>query len=250
MKTQFTSTLAMFVLAISTLWLNGCKKKNDPMPGLSQKIQTIVSQAALNDMKEKGMIINEGNQPPIVEGSFQVNPTVLLAPYGLNDAFKKGKVVKDFRIRLSNQKNGDVFYEEKEDNTTDSQSGTASFLSGNGNKFTLFSETTGVSNGIGIKQLVVISGEISGTGIKNFQYVFTITQKNGDETNTKLIPINQARVYEDGNGLAEKVAKYRLSAEIVQKNDTNQKGDMISQDNGDSDKPSGRGQCSDTRERL
>ncbi|WP_157585532.1 hypothetical protein [Runella zeae] len=231
MKTIFTSVLAMFLLAINTLWLNGCKKKDDPAPGLSQKIQNIVSQAALSDMKEKGMIINEGNTPPIVEGAFQVNPTVLLAPYGPNDSYKKGKVVRDFRIRLTNQKNGDVFYEEKEDNMTGSQSGTASFLSGNGNKFTLFSETTGVSSGISIKQLVVISGEISGTGIKNFQYVFTITQKNGDETNTKLIPINQARVFEDGNGLAEKVANYRLSAEIVQKNSANQRGDMISQGN-------------------
>ncbi len=87
-------------------------------------------------------------------------------------------------------------------------------MSGNGNFFTLFSET---SNQIGslvtYKAIEVISGEITSTGIKNFQIGFIIKSKTGDDNNTSVIAVGLGRIVKDGDGLAEKMSSYRVGME-------------------------------------
>ena len=191
--------------------LNACKKK-DVTPGLSAKIQQIVPKATLDDMKSKGLIINEGNTPPNIEGIFQTNPHTLLAQYGPEDNFSVGRQIPDYRYRLTQQKGDDVLLEEKQVNGNSNATGTTSFLAGSGNKFTLFGELTGTTSGIPNTTLTVISGEITSTGIKDFQYAFVLTKKTGDASNATLIPINKSRVWVDGNALASKISVFRLPA--------------------------------------
>jgi hypothetical protein len=194
----------------------GCKKSETVVPGLSVKIQSIVPQAALDDMKAKGLVVNEGNTPPNVEGIFQAGPYTLLAPYSSADSWAKGKVINDYRFRFTSQNGDEVKLEEKQVGGSSSATGTASFLAGSGNKFTLFGQTIGTSAGIPTKQLVVITGEITATGIKDFQYAFLFTEKTGDADNSSLIPINKSRVWVDGDALASKVSTFRLAADDTQ----------------------------------
>lgn len=202
----------VFALAL-VLALTGCKKSEEA-PGLSAKIQNIVPEAALNDMKAKGLTINEGNTPPNIEGIFETNPYILLAPYGPEDGYVKGRVIPNNRFRFSNQNADEVQLELKQlGSSTNTGSGTASFLAGTGNKFTLFGQIVGNSNNIPTKTLTVISGEITPTGIKDFQYALLLTEKTGDTNNANLIPVNKSRVWIDGDGLASKVGTFRLSAE-------------------------------------
>lgn len=203
----------VFIFGIVLSGLTGCKKNAvDPTKGLSAKIQSIVPQATLDDMKAKGFVINEGSQPPNVEGIFEASPYKLLAPYGPEDGWKKDRVISDYRFRFSSQNGDDIKLDLKALSASDASSGVSSFLAGNGNKFTLFGEQSGTASGIPYKSLTVISGEITSTGIRDFQYAFVFTSKNGDASNSQLIPVGKSRVWIDGDALAGKVGSFRLGA--------------------------------------
>ncbi|MRS65499.1 hypothetical protein [Larkinella terrae] len=198
----FLVMLGVFALA------GGCKKDNEPTSGLSAKIQTIVPQATLDDLKAKGIRINEGSAPPNIEGIFVVNPMRLLSPYNSDDTYSKGRVIDDQTYKFYEQSGSTIKMEFKEGTTKRPVS--TGELSGSGNKFTLFINTnqTLMPENIDYSTLRVISGEIGTGGIINFQTATTLTKKNGDSKNLILIPINQARVWEDGDQLAKKVSTY------------------------------------------
>jgi hypothetical protein len=212
MKTNF-SLRALLGITLSLALLTGCKK-NEEAPGLSAKIQSIVPDAVLTDLKTKGLVINEGATPPNVEGVFKASPYKLLAPYGPEDNYKKDRVINDYSFKFSGQNADDVKLDFKQTGASTLEgSGITSFLAGSGNKFTLFGEITGKSLGVGYKQLAVLSGEITPTGIKDFQYAFVFTSKDGDTSNSILIPVGKSRVWIDGDGLADKAGTFRLAAE-------------------------------------
>jgi hypothetical protein len=214
MKNQFRILFAALTLAGLLGGVVSCKK-NEVVPGLSVKIQNIVPQAALDDMKTKGLIVNEGTTPPNIEGIFEANPYKLLAPFDSSDPYDKDDVIDPYRFRLTGQNNDEVKLEYKQVGTANTGAGVASFLAGSGNKFTLFGQISGVEAGIPNKTLFVLTGEITTTGIKDFQTAILLTEKTGDANNVKLIPINKSRVWIDGNALASKVSSYRLAADEV-----------------------------------
>jgi hypothetical protein len=205
----FLTTFALLGLLGSQM---GCKKKEDvdPSKGLSTRIQNIVPAAALADLKAKGMIINEGTQPPNIEGIYLASPYRVLAPYGPNDSYAKGRVLADYKYRFYEQTGEDIKINYKGGGATGT--GTGAFVSGFGNKFTLFVAATG-NNGAGAtyKSLEVYTGEISTGGIINYQDSFMVTEKN--DPNNTMLPVNQARVLEDGDGLASRTTTFRMAAE-------------------------------------
>lgn len=214
MKSFSTLRYGVFTLAL-VVALAGCKK-NAEAPGLSAKIQNIVPTAVLTDLKDKGLVVNEGNTPPHVEGIFRVSPMKLLAPYGQDDGYKKDRVIGDYHFRFSGQNGDDVKLDYKQTSASLVEaSGVTSFLAGSGTRFTLFGELTGSYSGIANKKLAVISGEVTPTGIKDFQYAFVITDKTGDSGNSILIPVGKARVWIDGNAVASKVSAFRMATEEI-----------------------------------
>lgn len=196
-----------------TVFLIGCQKKEvatDPSKGLSDKIQRIVPQAILDDMKAKGLAINEGSQPPQLAGIFIASPYTLLSPYGTEDSWQTGRVISDYKYRFYDQAGDELKLDIKQSSET--ATGLGSFVSGFGNKFTIFAETKGVQSGIQNTQLSVISGELSNDGIINFQFAFTFTDKTGDAGNSVLIPVGKSRIWEDGDKLASKTTSFRMAA--------------------------------------
>jgi hypothetical protein len=213
MKKSFNQFRPGFLVMLGVFALaGGCKKDNEPTSGLSAKIQNIAPQATLNDLKAKGMGINEGSEPPNIEGIFVVNPMRLLSPYSSEDTYAKGRIIGDQTYKFYEQSGSTIKMEFKEGTTKRPVS--TGELSGNGNKFTLFINTdqTLMPENIDYSTLRVISGEIGTGGIINFQTATTLTKKDGDPKNQILIPINQARVWEDGNQLASKTTAFRLAA--------------------------------------
>lgn len=205
------NSLLPLALGVLLLALNGCKKKED-VPPLSAKIQRIVPASILDDLKAKGLVVNEGNQPPNIEGIYLASPYRLLSPFGPDDSWQKGRVVADYKYRFYDQRGDDVKLDYKSGAGSDQASGVASFLAGSGDTFSLFGEQTGGSNGISYKEVSVVSGEITPTGIKNFQYAFVLTEK-GPDPSDKLIAVGKSRIFEDGDALAAKTSAYRLAAD-------------------------------------
>jgi hypothetical protein len=209
--TRRLSSRIVAITLLATVLLASCKKSSvDPSKGLSAKIQSIVPQAILDDMKAKGLVVNEGSQPPQLSGIYIASPYTLLSPYSAQDGWQKGKVISDYKFRFYDQVGDEVKLDFKQSSET--ATGLGSFVSGFGNKFTIFAQTKGVQSGVQNTQLSVISGEIGSDGIINFQYAFTFTEKTGDASNSILIPVGKSRIWEDGNQLASKTNSFRMAA--------------------------------------
>lgn len=197
--------LGVFIFAMA------CSKKEtvDPNIGFSTQIKNIVPQTIIDDLKTRGMTINEGTVPPKIEGIFLSSPHTLEAPYGTDDTYSKGYVFSDLIMKFSNQKDdGSVTIETKNAGTT--ANGLGGFISGNGNKFSIFAELKYVSGSVTATQIRVFSGEITSNGIKDFYTTLLIKEKN--DPSGDLIPVGKSRILKDGDGLASTTSSFRIAA--------------------------------------
>lgn len=205
MKTFLTSALVL----CSILLLDSCKKKT-PEPILSAKIQQIVPATLLNDLKTKGMPINEGVNPPNIEGVFISNPHTLEVPYE-GDSYTKGTVFNNLAFQFSKQNTAELSVNIDVKSGSTVASGIGGFISGTGNKFSIFSELSikyGTATG---KQVRIFSGEITPQGIKDFYTTLVFTEKN--DPDKIFIEIGAARIIKDGDGLASRTNSFRLGIE-------------------------------------
>lgn len=208
------------IVALVILGLNSCKK-DAPNTGLSEEIIKIVPQAILDDMKAKGMTINEGQVPPSMEGIFTVAPMELLSSYGPNDSWKKGKIIDGYTYKFSNQssKKKTVILEYKSNGGSDRGDGIGSFVAGNGNRFTIFAEVKGQSSGVDYVMLRIISGEVSNKGIKNFQMSLYMKEKSEGTGLGALIPVNTGRIWFDNDLMSERGNSFRIGVDTKNKAD-------------------------------
>lgn len=193
-----------------TVFGSSCKKKDvDPNVGFSAAVQKVLPQANIDALRKLGMVINEGTVPPNLTGIFLESPTLLLATYP-TDTQKKGDKVVDYLYK---------FFEPSADNTSikvsykagngDIATGLGSVVSGNGNKFIIFSELTEQS---GVVYINVILGELTSIGIKGWQ-----------DSYVKKTELEKNSVFENGDGLASTRSSFRIAAPFengVQENDS------------------------------
>lgn len=221
MKTNRTLSYLLFGVTFLSGVLTGCKKNDvppdDPTKGFSTEIQGIIPEAIIDDLRQRGMTINEGKVPPKIEGAFRAAPFELVSPFGPEDSYEEGKVINayDYKFYGHNSKNA-ISYDFT-NYGSDTGNGKGAFVAGNGNSFTIFSEDSGVSSDIPYKTVAVLSGEITATGIRNFQYAFILKEKTGDADDTVLIPVSKGRIWKDGDGMAEKTSGLRIKSMAGQK---------------------------------
>lgn len=201
MRTQLVPILLLAMI------LNGCRKTivSGNTMQLSNNIYNIITQSQLDSLKSWGMVINEGFAPPNIEGTYIENPDKLTWTYA-GDNLIVGHIYDDVKYK---------FYQQVADSlkldwnnipfpSKDSFTGAGSFLSGTGSLFTLFAKSTGSANGISVTTVNIISGQVSTSGIVNFQEGTVVTSKVGDANNQLVIPVGKGRVTVDGNGLASR----------------------------------------------
>lgn len=210
MKTIFKSSVLVLAIAAFCSSLQSCKPKgNDPDP---VRIQNVVSQEIIDDLKSRGMRINEGNRPPTLNLSVRVSPMELLTPYGEEDGWRKGKIISDNFYKFYGQMaNQEITYDFHQANVQEG-TGSGAFIIGSDNKFTIFSIEEVLSEGIANKTVAIISGTLEGNTIKDFQYAFLLTEKAGDEDNVVLMPVGKSRIWIDGDGISEPFSGSRISA--------------------------------------
>ncbi|GAB3566967.1 hypothetical protein GCM10027578_16870 [Spirosoma luteolum] len=158
------------------------------------------------------MTINEGKLPPTLRGAFLVSPYELLSPTGPDDNYQKGAVIAAYKYQFYGQTDaGDIQFDFT-NNGSDTGKGQGAFIAGNGSLFTIFAEASAVSSGIANKTVVVISGEQTTTGIRNFQYAFVVKEKTGDPNDNVLIGVDQGRIWIDGDKNSGPTTGFRLAA--------------------------------------
>lgn len=214
MKTIFRSSRFFLALAALFSTFQSCKPKDDaPEP---VRIQNVVSQEIINELKSRGMQINEGNRPPKLDLSVRVSPMKLLVPYGEDDNYEKGKVIPDNFYKFYGQTDSqEITYDFYQENQGTDGAGEGAFIIGSDNRFTIFSEEKGISSrDIPFKTVAITSGVLDGKTIKDFQHAFVLTDKTGDEKNEYLMPVGKSRIWIDGDGISEPFSGSRTSAAI------------------------------------
>jgi hypothetical protein len=198
-------------VALVAVMVCSCKSNDpDPNTGLSAEIQKFVPQAILDDVKAKGMKINEGKIPPSLNGAFVVEPMELLSPFSEKDPWKKGKVIEPYYIQFRDyDTNKNTVLLDYNNLVDDQGKGLGAYVAGSGRKFTIFAEAKGVASGITYTTLLVISGELTETGeIKDYEMATYLKEKS-ETVDLRLIPVNQGRIWFDNDKLSKKTATYK-----------------------------------------
>ncbi|WP_367914606.1 hypothetical protein [Leadbetterella sp. DM7] len=195
---------------------SSCNVFSEPATtGLSKDITNAIPEWLIEQLQSENMI-HEGKRPPNIEGSYLLSPHTLVKTY--NDDTKDirpGNIFNALSYTFhgqssKNQKISLTYYDEAADETGEAKNG---YVSGNGNYFTVFANSTGKSEGISYGAIFIVSGEITPTGIKNLRESITITYKLLD-FNNKLMSKGATRIFKDGDGFSEKYSgRFRINAD-------------------------------------
>lgn len=207
MKKNLTNPLLFILLFVFTLGLVSCKK--DPLIAEEkERYSQIVTPQLEAAMAELGMKINRGTKPPKVEGYYMYEPYCIASSTGEDDL---GPNYSDFYFSLLNQRRLSI--ESKAYEIDSSHIGIGTFITGEGDKFTIYieNETTSSYNNKAYTHitLFVLSGEIvrdkqqNILGIKNFLHALMMKQNGGDPT---LIDTNTGRLFEAYGGYVEAIS--------------------------------------------
>jgi hypothetical protein len=215
MKPSSTSNLIIGLAYLLLLgFLASCKKSTigTTTPGLSQDIQNIVPTWLVDSLRNDGMAINEGQTPPVVDGIYLFSPNV--CTYDNTGDFSVGRVIDDYKYKFYGQNNTNLTimldYKDVSNPGTDSSQGAGAFVSGKDSLFSLFIQTTGVTQGIDDTLLSVYSGKFTAAGIVNFQQALYI-KGEGPGAAGILAPVGTTRIFEVGSttgGLAPVQSSY------------------------------------------
>ena len=160
---------------------------------------------------EPYITIYDGNNPPNIEGIYVIDPMEIV--YDMTGDYEPGD--KQFAIiyfETSNQNSttNTLDYREQEviNGVVGSESkGEGAFISGEGNNFSVYFNTTGVTHldayDVTSTHALVISGTKTNDGIRDLRYSFVMMDK-GDDPEGMIINKGDFRVFKDGDNWAEK----------------------------------------------
>lgn len=173
------------------------------------RIEQVVPDS-IRDRMDPYIPIYEGNNPPAVEGVFLIDPAEIV--YDTTNNYNAGdQGFTPVYLKFSNQSitQNTIDYEEKDVNSAgkivSESSGPGAFISGEGDNFSVFFSTSGVSHrdtyDISYKTSLVISGTKTSSGIKDIRYAFVMVDKKNDKEHD-IMNVGEFRVFKDGDGIA------------------------------------------------
>lgn len=175
----------------------------NPWNTIDERLNNVVPEDIQAKMEEH-MPIYTGVNPPNIEGTYFMDPfeTVFCEDYG-SGGYESGYIINSYYCQFLNQnfENNTIDYKEASSVGSDSSVGNGAFISGSGNNFTAFFDTSGESQGISTRTALVISGTKTSEGIEDLYYAFVMVEK-GDDPNHELMNEGIFRVFRDQDGLS------------------------------------------------
>jgi hypothetical protein len=103
------------------------------------------------------------------------------------------------------QSDNDVKLDYTAQNVQDEATGAGSFITGDGELFSVFVELNGINFGVAYTMVMIISGRIGPDGIHDFMFGFILTDKDtsADPDDFIMMPIDGHRIVEEYDDLAE-----------------------------------------------
>jgi hypothetical protein len=143
-------------------------------------LTTTIPRELLEYFLSLGIEVNSGRNPPNIEGTYRATPLQLVKTTtgtGISDQW-------DMYVTFSGQNDArltvDTNYLIQSDTGPMTSGGTASFIVGEGGRFTVFQEGTREESGYTAKTVEVFSGEAADTGIRNYQWAVFMVDNRGD----------------------------------------------------------------------
>lgn len=221
---RFSFPLLVLVWALVGV---SCKKNSPVKPNAGPlgsnypaALNAIVTPAMIATLESAGANIYDGLTPPVINGIYLFSPNYCTfdnSGYNLG-----GQLFSDFKFQFSNQDNNTstVTVNFKDiDNPNyvwSDAASTATYISGNSGSFTVFSENTGVEQGVSTVTLSIVSGILLSDGdIQNLQWTQYWVSKGADPNNV-VVPVGTTRIFEDWDGLSSLQATFSLPTSTIQ----------------------------------
>ena len=192
---------------------------------LTEDIHNIIPDDILEKIIELGVEINGGNRPPNIEGVYIASALELVK----NSSSMNIAEMWDMYITFSGQNNTaltvNADYTVQSEGpwwstVTMSSKGPGSFIVGEGNKFTVFVDGTREQSGYIAKTVEIFSGEISATGIINYQWAVVMIDDRGDPLDA-WIENGEGYLKKDSDGFSERVNENNVPSRNAKERNTN-----------------------------
>jgi hypothetical protein len=206
--------LLSVMAACMMLVVFSCKKSSDDsntitdINGLSQQIHNLVPDSVLTKMKNNGMPIDTGINPPNFQNIYLATPIELVSTTWLSDSYYAGETMGfDFKVQFYNQNNSNLTVELNDINGSETETGIGSFISGSGNNFTVFAKTTTTLSGATAETVEVITGTVVSGGLQDM-YIALYMLNNGGRDDI-YIPNGTGRIFKDIDGFSELQSSFK-----------------------------------------
>jgi len=167
----------------------------------------ILSDDQIEILDDLGMTFNSGENPPNIEGYYRGNDLDTIGD--TTGLFLQNL---DYIFRFYGQTDNELFLDYENSPGSDTATGEGAYIFGENNEFSVYIEQEGNASGINYTSAYVYSGTFNSTsGIEDFKFAFVLTEKDPDPSGI-LMGEDEARVYEEGDGLAEEVSGFYSSS--------------------------------------
>ena len=205
-------SLSLTLFLAAGLTLTGCNSgtggagAEDPR-NIQDSIHAFLTPDLIDSLKKYGMTINEGSNPPNVEGFYFANSQKRKGSNVPND---NTTTFHSMSIKLSGQ-TADQRINLDYDQVVEKGSGSGAFITGSGNLFTLYVPIKAryIARGdtVDYETAVCYSGRVDSEGIHEFINGLVVTKKDPDTLGI-VLKVGEGRVIEEGDTLAAKVTDY------------------------------------------
>ena len=190
------------------LEIDGKKEYSDETYEFEVKRINKVVPEWLLEMMSPYIPIYEGDNPPMVEGTYLLSPQILL--YDSGNSYSPGWKFADNLLFFTGQDevedtiNFAGFEIDRYGEIISEKYGEGAFISGEGNNFSIFFDTYGESHyndgDTYTQTALIVSGTKTPTGISDLYYAFAMVDKY--DPYNHLMAIGVFRVFVDGDGMA------------------------------------------------
>ena len=206
MKMRKNLLFASVAFALATGVLTSCEwfNSDNPSPSPTPSKDTRISSVIPDDLREtieEFIPIYDGVTPPNIEGSYHIDPEILVASSRSNDVIGAHYSPEYDRFYDQDMNKNTISLVRVQGGGSEWAKGDGAFISGYDDKFTVYFDVEGGNSGSTFKQAYIISGIKTSVGIANIYKGFIMKEKNDPDNH--LVEVGTFRFFSDEDGISE-----------------------------------------------